>query len=113
MLRRRQPRPRLEVAGRAILAARARLLPRPLRVSRLVTPDTLLGWHRQLAGWRWTYPYRGGRPPAGVAVMGALIEQMARENPGWGSKRIRGELPGVGYRAGASTVRRILKRVKI
>jgi len=77
-----------------------------------VTPDTLLRWHRQLFRGRWTYPYRGGRPPVGVEVV-VLIEQMARENPGWGSKRIRGELPGVGYRAGASTVRRILKRLRI
>ena len=112
VLRRRQPRPRLEVAGRAILAALARLLPRPLRVSRLVTPDTLLGWHRQLAGWRWTYPYRGGRPPVDVKVV-VLIEQMARENPCWGYQRIQGELLGLGYRVGASTVRRILKRLRI
>src|SRR5262249_48218143 len=70
-------------ADRAILAALARLLPRPLRVSRLVTPDTLLSWHRRLVRWRWTYPHKGGRPPADAKVA-VLTEGMARENPGWG-----------------------------
>jgi hypothetical protein len=65
----------------------------------LVTPGTLLRWHRRLARWRWTYPRQGGRPlvDAQVAV---LVEQMARENPNWGYKRIQGELLGLGYRVG-------------
>ena len=66
----------------ALLAALARLLPRPVRRSRLVTPDTLLRWHRRLVRWRWTYPRRGGRPPVDAKLV-ALIEQMARENPGY------------------------------
>ena len=95
-----------------MLAALTRLLPRPLRMSRLVTPDTLPRWHRRLIRWRWTYPHRSGRPPVG-ARLAALIEQMARENPGWGYKRIQGELPGLGIRVEASTVRRVLRCLRI
>ncbi len=94
-----------------MLASLARLLPRPLRMSRRVTPETLLRWHRRLVRWRWTYPRRGG-PPVD-AKLAALIEQMARENPGWGYKRIQGELLGLGIRVAASTVRRVLRRLRI
>jgi len=80
VLRRQNPRPKLDWADRMVLAALARLLPGPGRMSRLVTPDTLLRWHRRLVRWRWTYPRRGGRPPVD-AKLAVLIEQMARENP--------------------------------
>ena len=112
VLRRQNQRPRLDWAGRAVHAVLVRLLPSPLRMSWLVTPETLLRWHRRLVRWRWTYPHRGGRPPVG-AKLAMLIEQMARENPAWGYRRIQGELLGLGIRIGASTVRRVLKRLRI
>jgi hypothetical protein len=77
VLRRQHPRPRLDWADRAVLAALARLLPRPVRMGRLVTPGTLLRWHKRLVRWRWTYPHRSGRPPVDPKVA-ELIGQMAR-----------------------------------
>ena len=112
VLRRQNPSPKLDWADRAIIAALARLLPRPLRMNRLVTPETLLRWHRRLIRWRLTYPRRGGRPPVDPRIA-VLIEQMAQDNPGWGYQRIQGELLGLGIRVSASTVRRVLKRLRI
>src|SRR5712671_2490663 len=80
VLRRQNPKPRLDWADRAALATLTRLLPRPLRLGRLVTPGTLLRWHRRLVRWHWTYTHRGGRPPVD-AKLAVLIEQMAGENP--------------------------------
>ena len=77
VLRRQNPRSRLGRADRAVLAALARLLPGPLRAGRLVTPGTLLRWHRRLVRWRWTYPPKGGRPCIDAKVA-APIEQMGR-----------------------------------
>ena len=83
VLRRQKPQPKLDGADRAVLTALARLLPRPLVMSRVVTPDRLLGWHRRLVCWRWTYRHRVGRPTVD-AQLAVLIERMARENAGWG-----------------------------
>jgi transposase, IS6 family len=96
VLRRRTPRPQMSWTDRAVIAALTRLLPVRRRLGLLVTPSTILRWHRQLVARRWTtQPARPGRPaiPAGVR---ALVIRLATENPAWGYRRIHGELAGLG-----------------
>ena len=108
VLRRTHPRPRLDWADRAVLAALVRLLPARLRMHRLVTPGTVLRWHRRMVARKWTYPCRTGRPP-----VSAEITALITENSGWGYQRIQGELLKLDHRVSASTIRRVLKTLKI
>src|SRR5205823_12867379 len=87
VLRRGNPKPRLDWADRAVFAALVRLLPKGLRLHRLATPGTVLRWHRRLVAAKWTYPHQVGRPPVDEAIA-SLIERMATENRSWGYKRI-------------------------
>ena len=106
VLRRQQPRPPLRAADRAFLAAFARLLPPRRRQGLIVTPQTLLRWHRELVRRKWTQrPRSFGRPPIERRVR-ELVLRLARENPRWGYPRIAGELLKLGVRVSPSTVRR-------
>jgi putative transposase len=108
VLTRQQRRPRLRPVDRAFIAALARLLPHRRRHGLVVTPATLLRWHRELVRRRWTYPERGpGRPPTDRALRDRVL-RLARENPAWGYQRIAGELLKLGFRISPSTVRRLL-----
>jgi len=108
VLRRQVARPRPDWADRAVLAALARLPPVALRGSRLVTPGTLLAWHRRLLTRKWTYPSRPGRPATGQEIRD-LVLRLAGENPAWGYRRVHGELTRLGHHISEATVRRILR----
>jgi len=109
VLRRQVDRPGLTEADRSLLGAIAAVLPRPRRDGWLVTPDTLLRWHRQRIVRHGTRPHRpAGRPPIAKGVR-RLAVRMARENPTWGYRRIHGEHISLGHQVGASTVWQILK----
>jgi putative transposase len=109
VLRRQTPRLKLEPTDRALLAAISRFLPQSRWSCFLVTPETLLRWHRRLVAGDWTYPHQPGRPPLDKDVQ-QLIIRLARENPRWGYQRIKGELQRLGVQVSATTVRTILRR---
>ena len=110
VLRRQVVRPKLGPADRALLAVAVTHLPRRLRGARLVTPRTLLRWHRALVRGRWRrLPGRRGRPPLPAEVC-ELVLRLARENPRSGHRRICGELAELGLRVSPTSIRRLLAR---
>jgi len=113
VLQRTAGRPQLKPIDRVLLAAASRVLPRDRWVAFLVTPATLLRWHRELVRRKWTYRRAGqlGRPPIDPAIR-ALILRLARENPRWGCVRIGGELRKLGFRVGATTIRSLLRTAR-
>ena len=112
VLRRTNPRPRMSWTDRAVLAALARIMPKGLRARRIVTPGTLLRWHRRLVAARWRQPRAPGRPPVPDELV-AMIVRLAQENTRWGVVRIQGELRRLGQRVAASTIRKILRAHRI
>ena len=114
VLQRQQPRrPDLNWADRALLAALLSVIPKARRqgLRLLVTPDTILRWHRDIARRRWAARSKRGRTgrPATRRNIKALVLRLARENPEWGYRRIHGELAGLGANVAASTVWEILR----
>jgi transposase InsO family protein len=112
VLRRQVNRPRYTPSDRMVLAWLARLLPRERWSVFLVTPGTLLRWHRELIARRWTYPHIGN-PRALDDKVVALVLRLARENPRWGYLRIVGEARKLGVRVSVTSVRRILHRHRL
>jgi len=118
VLQRRQPRrPALDWADRALLAILLGVIPKVRRqgLRLLVTPDTIVRWHRDIVRRRWAARSIRGKTgrPATRRNTRALVLRLARENPGWGYRRIHGELAGLGVKIAASTVWEILKNAGI
>ena len=85
------------------------------RLRLLVSPDTILRWHRNIVRRRWaarSMPGKTGRPATRRNIR-ALVLRLARENPGWGYRRIHGELAGLGVKVAASTAWEILRNAGI
>ena len=110
VLRRTVKRPPLQRRERLLLAAASTLLPRERWSVFLVSPQTLLRWHRELVRKKWSYRRRSpGRPPLDPAVR-ELVLRLGRENSRWGCLRVQGELRKLGIQVGATTIRSILRR---
>jgi putative transposase len=113
LLRRQVKRPALQPTDRVMLAALSRLLPRAHWGAFIVTPATLLRWHRDLVARKWTYPRKApGRPPVRREIR-QLVLRLAAENPTWGHRRIQGEIISLGHQVAAATVWWILRRAGI
>jgi putative transposase len=113
VLRRQVSRPRYSPSDRLVLAWLAKLLPRERWSVFLVTPATLLRWHRELVARRWTYPHTGTRSRSLDPDVVEVVLRLARENPRWGYLRIVGEARKLGITVSATSVRRILHRHRL
>ena len=113
VLRRQVGRPQLSWADRAVFAVLTRLLSQACPLPRIVTPATILRWHRDLIKQRWTQPRRHTAARRTAPELRRLVLRLASENSSWGYRRIQGELAGLGYPIAASTVWSILKRACI
>jgi putative transposase len=110
VLRRQVSRPRFSWSDRALIATLPRLVPRERWVAFLVTPETILRWHRTLVRRYWTYPHRRpGRPALPEETVG-LIVRLSKENPRWGYLRIAGELKKLGITVSKGSVANVLRR---
>jgi transposase InsO family protein len=110
-LRRAPPRLRLRGSDRALLVWMTRVCPELLNLAQVVTPETILRWHRAgfMAFWRWESRNRAGRPKIDLGLRD-LIPRMSRESPLWGAPRIHGELLMLGFDMAQSTVSKYIKR---
>jgi len=109
VLKRKVGRPKLRRSDRVFLTALSRVLPRQRWSAFIVTPGTLLRWHRELVKRKWTHKTRPvGRPPLD-AKLAALIVRMAKDNPRWGYLRIKGECQKLGLRVSATSVKKVLR----
>jgi putative transposase len=113
VVRRQVTRPRYTTGDRMVLASLAKLLPRDRWPIFLVTPSTLLRWHRELIRRRWTYPAKGRTRPTLEPEAVDLVLRLARENPRWGYVRIVGECRKRDVRVSATSVRTILRRHRL
>jgi putative transposase len=110
VLQRTSTRPELTDVDRGVIAGLARVIPWRVRHGFIVTPDTLLAWHRRLAAARWVHPQRRPGRPRVVLDREQLVVRPATENPTWGYRRIHGELAGLGHHLAPSTAWAILRR---
>ena len=113
ILRRQASRPRFSWTDRALIAALAGIVPRERWAAFLVTPETILRWHRALVRRHWIYPHRGPGRPALPEETVDLIVRLARENPRWGYLRIAGELKKLGVTISKGSVANVLRRHRL
>ena len=109
----RGKRIRFTDAERALLARKSKAVGRKalLKLDTLVSPDTLMRWHRRLVAQKWDFSERRGLGRPGIMCeIAQLIVRMAQENPGWGYTRIQGALANLSHQVGRGTIANVLKR---